>query len=205
MIINKETATVLASTLKEKLGELLKKEEMQVYHGTTKHDIPFRITIQSNPAAKLQKVEIDICAQTRVTGSVPYVTSKAKTNRAFALTQLYTKVATESINVVFDIIIQGVRERDALVDVLNGVTNEVKVSTPLGIDVFCHTDPEHRVFQITKEGKQIYAFEEAFNLENGGVPEMMRSTDDLFKMTTTILMQAFLAGEFNEFHTEVLL
>lgn len=205
MLINNETSGTLTTVLKDKLEELLKKEEFQVYHGTTKHDIPFRITITNNPAAKLQKVEIDICAQTRVTASVPYVTSKAKTNRAFALTQLYTKVASESVTTVFDIIMQGIREQDTLVDVLNGVTNEVKVKTPLGIDVFCHTDPDHRVFQITKNGKQIYAFEEAFDLENGGDSAMMRSTDDLFKMTTTILMQAFVSGEFTPFQTEVLL
>lgn len=205
MLINNETAGTLATVLKEKLEELLKKEEFQVYHGTTKHDIPFRITINDNPAAKLQKVEVDICAQTRITASVPYVGSKAKTNRAFALTQLYTKVASESVTVIFDIIMQGIREQDTLVDVLNGVTNEVKVVTPLDIDVFCHTDPDHRVFQITKNGKQLYAFEEAFDLDNGGDSAMMRSTDDLFKMTTAILKQAFIAGEFTPFHTEVLL
>lgn len=205
MIINNETAGILATVLKERLEEMLKKEETQVFHGTTKHDIPYRITIKNNPASKLQKVEVNICAQTRVTASVPCPGSNTKTNRAFALTTLYTKVTGESITVVFDIIMQSIREQDVLLDVLNGVTNEVKVVTPLGIDIYCHTDQGHRVFQITKAGKQVYAFEEALNIEDGGELEMMRPTKDLFDMSTTILRKAFIEGNFGEFQTEVLL
>lgn len=205
MLISNETEGTLASQLKEKLEELLKKEETQVYHGVTKHDIPFRITIKDNPAAKLLKVEVDICAQTRITGSVPYGDSKAKTNRAFALTTLYTKVATESRQAVFDIVMQGIREQDLLDNVLNGLTNSVRIPTPLGIEIYCHSDTDHRVFQILRHGKQVYAFEEALSLENGGDALMMRPTEDLVKMSNRVLLEAFIEGEFTPFHTEVLL
>ena len=205
MLINNETASVLASTLKERLQEMLKKEETQVYHGDTKHGIPFHISIQSNPAAKLNKVELTVCGQIRLTTQIPFADSKAKTNRVMGLTSLYSRIPGVAKDLVFDVIMQGIREQDVLADILNGVTNEIKVNTPLGIDVFCHCDPDHRVFQITKDGKQVYAFEEALSLENGGDPIMMRTTEDLFKMTTTILRKAFEEGEFTPFETEVAL
>lgn len=205
MLINNETVSVLETTLKERLKTMLEKEEMQVYHGTTKHDIPFRITIQSNPAAKINKVEVDICAQTRLTGNIPFNSSKAKTTRAIQLASLFSQIPKVAENIVFDIVAQSVRESDVLIDVLNGMTNEVKVVTPLGIDIYCHTDTDHRVFQITKNGKQVYAFEEALNLEDGGDIEMMRSTKDLIEMTSVILRKALLEGEFTPFETEVLL
>lgn len=205
MLINNETVSVLESTLKERLKSMLEKEEMQVYHGTTKHDIPFRITVNSNPAAKINKVEIDVCAQTRLTGNIPFNNSKAKTVRAMQVASLFSQIPKMAENVVFDIVSQSIREGDVLVEVLNGMTNEVKVATPLGIDIYCHTDTDHRVFQITKAGKQVYAFEEALNLEDGGDVEMLRSTKDLIEMTSTILRKAFLEGEFTPFETEVLL
>lgn len=205
MLINNDTAPTLAATLKERLQEMLKKEEMQVYHGDTKHGIPFHISIQSNPAAKLDKVVVNVCGQERLSTQLPFANSKAKTNRAMGLASLYSRIPSLAKDTVFDVIMQGIREQDVLADILNGVTNEIKVNTPLGIDVFCHCDPDHRVFQITKNGKQVYAFEEALSLENGGDPIMMRTTEDLFKMTTTILRKAFDEGEFTPFETEVLL
>ncbi|QBZ70845.1 hypothetical protein pETSU_264 [Edwardsiella phage pEt-SU] len=205
MLINNETVSVLSDTLKERLKEMLEKEEMQVYHATTKHDIPFRITIHSNPAAKINKVEVDICAQTRLTGNIPFNSSKAKTTRSIQLALLFSQIPKVAENLVFDIVAQSIREGDVLADVLNGLTNEVKVVTPLGIDVYCHTDTDHRVFQITKAGKQVYAFEEALNLVDGGDIEMMRPTKDLIEMTSTILRKAFTEGDFTPFETEVLL
>lgn len=201
MLITKNTVKEITADITAHVSRLIDGEISHTEEFTNGRGVNFEIEYNANPHTKLGSVCIKLKHVELHSPPIPFKNNgNPKNNRGIALGHFLTRIEKECVEEgLFWAMMDHITRQTDLRDVVSGTTGEVKVSTPLGIDIYCHTDYNHRVFQITKHGKQVYAFEEAIDFEAGGESEMLLPVEYLTKLIHRVLNNAFTEAEFEDF------
>lgn len=204
VVITPATAKEVVESLSVLIKEALDQDVDYKSEGHYEGGLYYNVTSSFNVNTKLVALDVWVGNSHVIKKSFPGKSHpNLKSNRGISIGVMIGSLETLVKDELFDFIFDNTDFNDKLLDVIEGTSFVPKVETPFGIEVCCAVDDDSRVYQLTKNGVQVYAFEEAVNLEAGGEFAMLRPLNDLIHFTHAVLKRTFNEGSFTAIELEL--